>query len=285
MTTSTNGMPRPRSSLVSHLPWLTASVLIAACDSKTEPASMPTPYELVWADEFDMDGDLNPAHWNHTTGGSGFGNNELQFYTGPEDDNAWVEDGHLVIEARLEDREDKHYTSARVNTRGKHDITYGRVEVRARLPEGRGTWPAIWMLYTDDEYGNGGWPDNGEIDIMEHVGFDQGTVHSTVHTADFNHVMGTQVGASIYLDDVSTAFHVYAIEWTPEKIRASVDDSTYFTFENTGDGWGAWPFDHDHHLILNIAVGGNWGGQQGVDDTIFPQRLEIDYVRIFGVRS
>ena len=238
-------------------------------------------WELVWADEFDTDGLPDAASWNYTTGGSGFGNNELQFYTQSRSANARIENGSLIIEALKEDFSGKNYTSARLNTKAKHDILYGRVEVRAKLPSGRGTWPAIWLLYSDQEYGNGGWPDNGEIDIMEHVGFDQGVIHATVHTNAFNHIAGTQQGSTTTVADASNAFHVYALEWTAEEIRAYVDGLQYFTFSNSGNGWEEWPFDHKLHLILNIAVGGSWGGQQGVDDTIFPQRMEVDYVRVY----
>jgi beta-glucanase (GH16 family) len=256
-----------------------AAVVAPGCNS-TNNDNEPG-WQLVWADEFDTDGMLDTASWNYVTGGSGFGNNELQFYTASRPENARIENGLLVIEARKEDLGGNSYSSARVTTKGKHDMTYGRVEVRAKLPTGRGTWPAIWMLYSDSPYGTRGWPDNGEIDIMEHVGFDQGTVHATVHTKAFNHTIGTQVGQSVFLEDASTAFHVYAIEWTEDRIRAFVDDEQYFSFANSGNGWEEWPFDHRFHLILNIAIGGNWGGAQGVDDSIFPQRMEIDYVRFY----
>jgi len=154
--------------------------------------------------------------------------------------------------------------------------------VRAKLPKGRGTWPAIWMLPTDWEYGN--WPRSGEIDIMEHVGYDQGNIHGTVHTDAFNHTKGTQRGGSIMAPMASEEFLVYSINWDAEKIDFYIDNRLYFTFENTGKGFSEWPFDKRFHLILNIAVGGAWGGAQGVDESIFPQTMQIDYVRVFQLK-
>ena len=177
----------------------------------------------------------------------------------------------------------REYTSARLVSRDKGDWTYGRFEIRAKLPRGRGTWPAIWMLPTDWEYG--GWPGSGEIDIMEHVGYDMNVVHSTVHTESYHHSIGTQKGESILVDDVDTSFHVYAVEWRPDRIDAFVDGQKYFTFVNEGTGYQEWPFDKRFHLLLNIAVGGSWGGAQGVDNSIFPQQLVIDYVRVYTIEN
>jgi beta-glucanase (GH16 family) len=151
--------------------------------------------------------------------------------------------------------------------------------VRAKLPQGVGTWPAIWMLPEESKFG--GWPNDGEIDIMEHVGYDPGSVHGTVHTEAFNHTIGTQKGAQMMVSDFASEFHAYAIDWTPGKIDFFIDGQKYFTFEKTGDDPKAWPFDQPFHLILNIAVGGNWGGAKGVDATIWPQRMEVDYVRVY----
>ena len=236
-------------------------------------------WQLVWSDEFDVDGAPDASKWTFETGGHGWGNNELQHYTGRLD-NARVEDGVLVIEAKKEDYQGNAYTSARLNSAASW--TYGRYEVRAQLPAGRGTWPAIWMLYSTNGYGNGSWPDNGEIDIMEHVGYQPNVVHSTVHTKAFNHAIGTQRGASTTVPTATTAFHEYAVEWEPNEIRGYVDDELYFTFENRdGYSWEQWPFDRDFHLLLNVAVGGDWGGSQGVDDSVFPQAMRVDYVRVY----
>jgi beta-glucanase (GH16 family) len=241
-------------------------------------------WQVVWSDEFDKPGPPDPEKWSYEAGGNGWGNNELQFYTEGRRENARVENGVLIVEARREAFQGKSYTSARLNS--GVGWTYGRIEVRARLPRGRGTWPAIWMLPMRAEYGNRGWPDNGEIDIMEHVGFDPGMVHATVHTSAYNHVRGTQRGAETTVADAQDAFHVYAAEWTPRGITADVDGRRYFSFDNERlknpqADWRQWPFDREFRILLNVAVGGTWGGQQGVDDTIWPQRLEIDYVRVF----
>lgn len=247
---------------------------------------------LVWSDEFDgstlgKPGVARPdaarpdtARWNYEVGGSGFGNNELQFYTNNRSDNARVEQGVLVIEARKETKENRGYTSAKLHTKGKVEWKNGRFEVRAKLPVGRGTWPAIWMLASTQPMV---WPDDGEIDIMEHVGYDPGVVHGTVHTQAYNHVKKTQQGAQITVPDAGTAFHTYAIDWTAKQIDFLVDGTIYYTFdkESHGKRYEQWPFDQPFYLILNLAVGGNWGGQKGVDDTVFPQRMEVDWVRVY----
>ncbi len=238
-------------------------------------------WELIWADEFEQDGLPDLVKWDYDVGGNGWGNAEAQYYTPARPENARVEDGLLVIEARKELWQGNQYTSARLVTRDKAEWTYGRFEIRADLPAGRGTWPAIWMLYADGVYGNGGWPDNGEIDIMEHVGFNGGTIHGTVHTDAYNHLNGTQRGGERFIADAETDFHVYAVEWSPAKIDFFIDDEKYFSFFNDKAGWPSWPFDRPFFLILNIAVGGSWGGQQGIDDSIFPQQMLVDYVRVY----
>ncbi len=236
---------------------------------------------LVWSDEFDYEGLADPAKWTYDVGGSGWGNNELQYYTTNRLENARVGNGVLTIEAIRESYvRAREYTSARLLSTGEGSWQYGRFEIRAKLPRGRGTWPAIWMLPVDWVYG--GWPESGEIDIMEHVGYDMQRVHATVHTERFNHLRGTQVGDSIVLEDVDTRFHVYSMEWRPDRIDAFVDGQPYFTFHNDGSGSASWPFDQRFRLLLNIAIGGNWGGVEGVDDSIFPQRMEIDYVRVYA---
>lgn len=239
--------------------------------------------KLVWADEFEVDGTPDSDRWGYDLGDGcpdvcGWGNNELQYYT-DRPENVRVEDGRLIIEARKEALEGKEYTSTRLVSRNKGDWQYGYIEVKAKLPQGTGTWPAIWMLPTDWAYG--GWPASGEIDIMEHVGYNQEMVYGTVHTKAFNHGIGTQKGDSIVVADVHNDFHVYAIDWSPEKIDFMVDGEIYNTFSNEGTGSEAWPFDQPFHLLLNLAVGGNWGGARGVDESIWPQRLEVDYVRVY----
>ena len=235
---------------------------------------------LVWADEFDYTGLPDPDKWGYDVGGGGWGNQELQYYTEDREENAYVDNGVLTITAIKEPFSGRGYTSARLVTRGQGDWLYGRFEIRAKLPTGRGTWPAIWMLPTDWEYG--GWPASGEIDIMEHVGYDQNRIHGTVHTEAYNHQKGTQKSNTRVDSDVSTAFHTYVIEWYPDRIDWYIDEVKYFTFRNENKTFAEWPFDKRFHLLLNIAVGGAWGGAEGVDENIWPQTMEIDFVRVYG---
>ena len=270
----------------------TRSILFLALLSLSASAGE---WRLVWSDEFDKPGLPDPAKWSYETGF--VRNNEQQFYTPERKENARVEDGLLIITARKErfpnpafrpgtnlasrargNREFADYTSASLTTRGKAAWTYGRVEVRAKLPAGRGTWPAIWMLGADRQ---AGWPACGEIDIMEFVGFEPGVVHANIHTKKYNHVQKTGKGDKISIPDASDAFHVYALEWDAEHLDFFVDDHKYFTFRNEGTGRDAWPYDRDQFLILNLAIGGAWGGAKGIDDAAFPQRYCIDYVRVY----
>jgi beta-glucanase (GH16 family) len=238
-----------------------------------------------WADEFDYEGLPDSKKWNYDVGGSGWGNNELEYYTKENLKNARVENGKLIIEAIKEKFNSNSYTSARLVTKGKGDFLYGRFEIKAKLPQGKGTWPAIWMLASEQNYSDKYWPDNGEIDIMEHVGYDPGRVHASVHTKSFNHIIGTQVTTNTMVDDFNTNFHEYRLDWTPQKIEMYIDTKLCFTFENTGKGFSEYPFDKKFHLLLNLAVGGNWGGVQGVDESIFPQRMEVDYVRVYALKQ
>ena len=259
----------------------------AAVPDPTPRDTTTPPYSLVWSDEFDQDGLPDATRWSYDEGDGcpslcGWGNNELEHYTAGRLENARVEGGMLIIEARHEPFGSRNYTSARLVTRDKGDWLYGKIEIRARLPSGVGTWPAIWMLPTDWAYG--GWPASGEIDIMEHVGFAPDSVHGTVHTAAYNHLLGTQRSGRKLLPDAEQAFHVYAIEWTSQAIDFLVDDTVYYRFANEGRGPDVWPFDRRFHLIMNIAVGGSWGGQMGVDDGIWPQRMTVDYVRVYQRR-
>ncbi|MEB2776928.1 glycoside hydrolase family 16 protein [Algoriphagus sp. D3-2-R+10] len=235
---------------------------------------------LVWSDEFSNKGLPNPEKWTYDVGDHGWGNEELEYYSQSDLKNVRIEKGLLTIEAHADTSHPKGYTSARLLTRGKAAWQYAYIEVKAKLPQGRGTWPAIWML--PEKNLHGGWPKNGEIDIMEHVGYDPGNVHGTVHTEAFNHTIGTQKGESRLVPDFNTEFHTYAIDWTAEKIDFLIDGDIYFTFQNTGNDYKEWPFDQPFHLILNIAVGGGWGGQQGIATDIWPQRMEIDYVRVYN---
>jgi beta-glucanase (GH16 family) len=232
----------------------------------------------VWSDEFNYQGLPDSTKWNYDVGGHGWGNQELQFYTRNRKENARVENGHLIIEARKEKFEGKEYTSARLVSRDKGDWQYGRIEVKARIPKGLGTWPAIWMLGSTKPLK---WPDDGEIDIMEHVGYNQGFIHGSVHTKKYHHSIGTQKTDTIVVEDCSENFHVYSVEWNKEKVEVAVDGKVFFSFANEKSGKEAWPFDNKMYLLLNVAVGGAWGGAKGIDATIYPVRMEIDYVRVF----
>ncbi len=239
----------------------------------------PPAWTLVFSDEFDRPGGLDPSKWGYETGY--IRNKEAQYYTArPE--NVRVESGTLVIEGRKEDYQGYGYTSASVNTLGKFEFLYGRVEVRAKLPRGAGAWPAVWMLGTNIKEAR--WPACGEIDIMENVGFDPARIHASVHTAAYNHTIGTQKTAIVTLADPAADFHVYAMEWYPDRIDTFVDDQRYFTFKNEGTGSKTWPFDKPQYLLLNLAIGGSWGGQKGIDDARFPMRYLVDYVRIYQKR-
>ncbi len=247
--------------------------LLIACNNPTTPAR-----KLVWSDEFEYKGLPDSTKWAYDTGGHGWGNNELQYYTAARTANARVENGQLIIEAHREAWEGKEYTSARLVTRGKAEWQYGRIEVKARIPEGLGTWPAIWLLANTQPFK---WPDDGEIDIMEHVGFNPGYIHGSVHCKSYYHSIGTQKTDTTFVPDFANSFHVYALEWTKDSIHTEVDGKSYFSFGNEKTGYATWPFDNKMYLLLNIAVGGNWGGAKGVDSTIWPRKMEVDYVRVY----
>jgi beta-glucanase (GH16 family) len=238
-------------------------------------------YDLVWSDEFSGDS-LDLDKWSYEINSGGGGNNELQYYT---DKNTSFNDGILSITAKYESYGGRDYTSSRIVTNYKAQWTYGIFEARIKIPSGLGTWPAFWMMPTSSRYG--GWPDSGEIDIMEHVGYDENVIHGTVHTEAFNHKINTQKGASYNeLDDVTEEFHVYKIEWLPDKINYYVDGVHYYIFDPTlATPWCVgseeWPFDGDFFLILNLAVGGDWGGAEGVASEDYPTSMEIDYVRVY----
>ena len=244
-------------------------------------------WKLIWNDEFDYNGAPDNSKWSFDTEGNNWnwGNDEQQNYTPEEMKNAWVENGNLIIEARKEsyrwygDEETKNYTSARLRTYRKADWCYCKIEVRALLPQGKGMWPAIWLLPTDEVYG--GWPQSGELDIMENVGFDPNRIHCNIHTEAYNHKNGTNKGNSVNVSLPYENWHVYRIEWDAESVNYYVDDTHVFTFQNEHRTWKEWPFDQKFHLLLNIAVGGSWGGEQGIDDWKLPQRMLVDYVRVY----
>lgn len=253
------------------------------------------PWKLVWQDEFDGE-KLDETKWSPNVWESRFVNDEDQAYTS-RPQNLRVENGMLVIEAHREDYQGAKFTSGRVHSSGKGDFLYGRFEIRAKLPRGQGTWPALWMLPSSpftyatkcDEgvewQGNpdcDAWPNSGEMDIMEHVGYQMNHVHGTVHNKAYYWAVWEQRKGRILLDGVDEEFHVYAMEWTPERVDIFVNDSHYFTYMNEHTGWETWPFDQPFHLIMNVAVGGYWGRAGGpIDESVFPQRMLVDYARVY----
>jgi beta-glucanase (GH16 family) len=255
----------------------------AALAAPDTPLTVPADYRMVWSDEFDTDGLPDPAKWAYDTdmNQAGWHNAELQYYAGPRKENAVVRKGRLVLRARKEslssapDWGGQRYTSARLITRGRADWTYGFFEVRAKLPCGKGTWPAIWMLNSA-----GDWPAGGELDIMEHVGKEPGRVFSTVHTAAGHGGSGS--GNAVRLRDACKAFHNYQMHWTADVVRFGVDGLVHFEYRNARTGPAQWPFDRPQFLILNIAVGGHLGGE--VDDRVFPATMEVEHVRVWQRR-
>lgn len=250
-------------------------------NAESDDPNLKNGWTMVWNDEFDKDGMVDTTKWSYDTEGNAWkwGNNEAQYYTANRKENAYVSDGTLKIVAKKEEMGDSKYTSARLITKGKGDWLYGRFEIRAKLPTGLGTWPAIWMLSTDWEYG--GWPASGEIDIMENVGFDPDTIVASAHTKSYNHIMHTEKNARTECKTSYSQFHTYALEWEASEYRVYVDDKHYFTYKNDGTGPDSWPFDKRFHLLLNVAIGGTWGGMKGIDDTKFPHVMEVDYVRVY----
>jgi len=256
------------------------SFLAFGCNPAAQKRESPD-WKLVWSDEFDRNGAPDPGKWKPETGM--LRNAELQYYTGIRNANVRVENGMLVLEARKEAWDRAGYTSASLTTSGKRSWTYGRFEIRAKIPAGRGMWPAIWML--GDSIGSIGWPACGELDIMENVGFDPDRIVCSAHTRSYNHVIGTQKSGSIKVKDPSADFHVYALEWTPQEVVFRYDGLEVYRFTNEGKGADGWPFDRPHYLVMNIAVGGGWGGQKGVDDAVFPQKMLVDYVRVYQLAA
>lgn len=260
---------------------------------KIETSPTKDNYKLVWSDEFNYNGQPDTTKWTHELGF--VRNNEKQYYTDSLK-NARVEKGHLIIETHNEIIENKtfknlesqdwtknqpsaNYTSASISTENLAEWTYGRIDIRAKLPQGRGLWPAFWMLGSD--FRDVGWPDSGEIDIMEHVGFNNDSIFGTVHTKSYNHMNGTQKGKHININDPYNSYHIYTLLWTPTELKFALDDKVFNEFSNENKSRDEWPFDRNFFLKINTAVGGMLGGRKGIDDAIFPQQMIIDYVRVF----
>jgi beta-glucanase (GH16 family) len=225
---------------------------------------------LVWSDEFGTDGLPDATKWGYDTGAGGWGNNELEYYT-TRSDNASVSGGTLKITAKAESYSGSAYTSARLLSKGKFSFKYGKIEVRAKLPAGVGTWPAIWML--GDNISTAGWPACGEADIMEHVGSQLNKIFGTLHYPGHSGANGS--GGTTIISNATTEFHRYAMDWSASVIKFSVDDAVFFTFTNDS----SLPFNQNFFIILNVAMGGNFGGT--VDPAFTSASMEIDYVRVY----
>jgi beta-glucanase (GH16 family) len=244
------------------------------------PAPTPAPadgWKLAWADEFDGSA-IDESKWSYEVQRPGWVNHELQSYTDHRRENARVEDGHLVIEGRRDNFNGSEYSSARLKTQGKASWAYGKVEARIQLPGGSGTWPAFWMMPDDQSRG---WPACGEIDIMEEVGYDPDSIHATTHSQAYNWKSNNQRTAATTVSGVTGGYHTYALEWFPDHIDMFVDGRKYYTSPNDNTGDDAWPFHKNFHVILNLAIGGDWGAAKGVDPSIWPRQMLVDYVRVY----
>ena len=232
--------------------------------------------ELVWADEFDIDGSPSASNWTYDigTGDNGWGNGEAQYYT-DKTDNVSVADGMLKITAKKESHSGSDYTSARINTQGLYDVKYGRVDIKAKLPEGGGTWPALWMLGSN--FSTAGWPACGEIDIMEGVGNNPGHIQSAIHTTSSSGA--TENMGSTTVADASSEFHIYSVNWSANQISFLVDGEIFYTYNPENKDGANWPFDASQFIILNVAMGGTLGGT--IDPAFSESSMEIDYVRVY----
>lgn len=240
-------------------------------------------WKIVWADEFNG-AELDTTKWTYDIGNWGWGNHELQYYTKNRTENARTEDGNLIIEARKNDMGEK-WTSARLTTRGKVSFLYGKIEFRAKVPPEKGNWAAGWTL--GDEYVDElSWPYCGEIDILESVGYEMenktgnGIAHASAHCGAYYFKLGNQPTATVPVKNMHNQFHTYAVEWTPDFIKVLVDDKHYFTYNDNSTKL-SWPFDKPQNIILNLAMGGGWGGAQGMDESVTSQKMIIDYVRVY----
>jgi beta-glucanase (GH16 family) len=273
---------------------LTAFLLAAAQSLSANNYAIDEPMpvhsaKLVWFDEFNGRS-LDMSKWSFDTSRNKLGwyNKELQYYAADRPENLRLENGKLVIELRKDpaaiskfpDWGGQQYSSAKIVTKRKAAFTYGFVEVSAKLPCARGTWPAIWMLPEESST----WPEGGEIDILEQVGSEPNVAHATLHTRLFNHVLHTGRGAETPVPTACTAFHRYQLAWTRNAITIGVDGRAYMRVRNDQPGGrGAWPFDTPFYLILNLAMGGDWAAAKGIDDAALPQRMEVDYVRVWQI--
>ncbi|MCM1221990.1 MAG: family 16 glycosylhydrolase [Lachnospiraceae bacterium] len=260
------------------------SVVIEVIQDSAEDRDIVAPegYDLVWHDEFNEGSNLNSGDWTHEVKSAGWVNNELQTYiSGSFDGKPVTEfvDGKLHINC-FKGSDGKIY-SGRVYANVNTGWQYGYIEARIKLPKGKGTWPAFWMMPCNNDFGANPWPKCGEIDIMEEVGCVPNEVSSSLHAEGHNHTNNTQVTHAMTIDKAEGEFHVYAIEWTKDNITTYVDGKVQLTYDNDGGGVRNWPYDKPFYVILNLAWGGSWGGMSGVDENVLPVAMEIDYVRVF----
>jgi beta-glucanase (GH16 family) len=234
-------------------------------------------WKLVWSDEFNGKDGVNPKDWIYDEGRGQ--NREVQYYTRDRRENVVQKDGKLLITARKEAFQGADFTSGRLTTSGKRSFLYGRIEAYARVPKGRGTWPAVWLL--GETFPKVGWPACGEIDILEYVGMDPFRVHANIHVEAYNHLKNNGKGKSIRIRNAHEEFHLFAVEWYKDRLEFFLDDVRYLVYRKERDDLKVWPFDQPHFLILNLAVGGDWGGQRGIDESLFPHTFEVDYVRYY----
>jgi beta-glucanase (GH16 family) len=244
-------------------------------------------WQLVWSDEFNGSGLPDSTKWTFDIGNWGWGNNELQYYTSDRLENARQENGNLILEARKNDLS-YPWSSARLTTRGKESFLYGKIEIRAKVPVGRGSWSAGWLL--GDEYiDEMSWPYCGEIDVMENVGYEidslstRGKTHASIHCGAYYFKLRNQPTAIVDVKNMSTEFHTYTLVWMPDSLTISVDGNPYFNYHDTSSKH-SWPFNKPQNLILNLAIGGGWGGTKGLDGTMTSQKLIFDYVRVFELK-
>jgi beta-glucanase (GH16 family) len=259
---------------------LLLALLLLPAPQAVKASSHPEDWELVWSDEFDGP-EIDKAKWKYETGGHGFGNNELQFYT-DRADNSFLDKGQLVIRAQADKFKNRNYTAAKLQS--VQAWTYGRFEFKARLPKGKGVWPAIWMMPSDmKKYG--GWPQCGEIDIVEQLGHEPNRVYGTLHHGNPHPPAGKGASVQLKQGSLTDDWHEYALEWFPGEIRWFVDGELYQvqnSWFTSGGGGAAWPapYDRDFYLQLNVAVGGGWPGNPDAT-TVWPQELRFEYIRVF----
>jgi len=242
------------------------------------PYYAPDGYSLVWHDEFDEGTELNANDWKHEVQNSGWVNHELQNYVNHKTPGGAlvteVRNGHLRITAL---KENGKIYSGRVYAKQSQGWKYGYIEASIKLPKGKGTWPAFWMMPVNFR----SWPADGEIDIMEEVGYRPDYVSSSLHANAHVHSNNTQVTHEMYCKGAEGEFHTYAIEWTAQNITTYVDGQVQLSYNNRGLGRDDWPYDDPFYIIFNLAWGGDWGGAQGVDESVLPVTMEVDYVRVF----